>query len=257
MISFRFASRRGQMNPHRLTRPARGARRVTGASRWIASFAVSALVAAVNLAAAPADSVRPEEAVTSVRQFWQTPPELMQRTYRVRFEMVVAYYDPVWNLLWAAGDDGISFIFCGPPPLPIQARQRVLIDGRMSPATGLSMANATVQVLAENEPLAPVVLKLQGSADDAANLPTQWVEIEGFVNHESEVDPTHLLLDMTVQGRPVQARVLVRGSVERPQCESAFVRVHGLLVPNLTPAGKLSALALWIPGPDDLTVIGE
>ncbi|HUL55144.1 MAG TPA: ATP-binding protein [Opitutaceae bacterium] len=214
-------------------------------------------LAAVDRAAEPADAAGAEEVITSVRQFWQIPPERAQQARRVRFEMVVAYYDPMWNLLWAESDDGISYVLCGPQSLPIRSGQRILIDGRMSLAAGLSLAQATVQVLAENQPLGPVGWSFRGTAAEAARLPSQWVEVEGFVNRQAEIDAAHVLLDMTIRGWPVQARVLLQGSAGRLQCESAFVRARGVLVPNLTPAGKLSALALWIPSPDGVTVTGD
>jgi signal transduction histidine kinase/CheY-like chemotaxis protein len=202
---------------------------------------------------APAASA---EVITRVRQFWEITGDARQEPHQVQLEFVVYYYDPQWRLLWASGDDGISFIRCGQKSYSIEAGQRIQIDGLMSPADGLSLEKADIKILADRVPLQPVPWQFQGKAEDAASLPTQLVVMEGFVNRQAEIDKAHVLLDMTVGGWPVQARVLRPDLDVKLQCESAFVQVQGVLVPNVTPAGQLSALALWVARPEDVEIKG-
>jgi uncharacterized protein YdeI (BOF family) len=202
---------------------------------------------------APAGS---PEVITSVRQFWRITGDAKQQSYHVQLEFVVCYYDPEWKLLWALGDDGVSYIQCGEKRFPIEPGQRILVDGLMSPAIGLSVDKADIKVLADHVPLQPLAWQFKGKAEAATRLPTQLVWMEGFVNREAEIDRTHVLLDMTVGGGPVQTRVLLPNLSPAPQCESAFVQVQGVLVPNMTTAGQLSALALWVARPEDVKVKG-
>ena len=205
---------------------------------------------------APAGAPSPE-VITSVRQFWRITGDAKQQSYHVQLEFVVCYYDPEWHLLWALGDDGVSYILCGEKRFPIGPGQRILVDGLMSPAIGLSVDKADIKVLADHVSLQPLAWQFKAKAEAAARLPTQLVWMEGFVNREAEIDRTHVLLDMTVGGDPVQARVLLPNVSPALQCESAFVQVQGVLVPNETPAGQLSALALWVARPEDVKIKGR
>ncbi len=221
--------------------------------------ALSAAAVALTAAALGADEPpagRPPQVITAVREFWEIPLDARAATYPVRLQFTVCYYDPGWNLLWAEGDDGISFIYCPKRPLSLAAGQRIEVEGSMSPAVGLSLENAKIRVVAEKALLQAGRWTFHGELGEATNLRTEMVSVEGFVNRQSTIDETHVLLDMTVGALPVQARVLLSTVSPVPQCASAFVRVQGVMVPNLTPAGQLSALALWVARPEDVKVTG-
>ena len=222
----------------------------------MAWWMVAALLGGAGVRAADAAPTASPEVITRVRQFWEIAGDARRQPHQVRLEFEVYYYDPQWSLLWALGDDGISFIRCGPKMYSIEAGQRIQIDGLMTPTGGLALDQADLKILPDRGPLQPQPWQFQGKAADAANLPTQLVAMEGFVNRQSEIDKTHVLLDMTVAGWPVQVRVLRLNLGAELQCESAFVRVHGVLVPNVTPAGELSALALWVARPEDVKITG-
>jgi hypothetical protein len=221
---------------------------------WMTLLVAGALFTCAGLKGGDLAPAASPEVITRVRQFWEIAGDAKQQLYHVRLEFVVYYYDPQWRLLWALGDDGISFIPCGEKSLPVAVGQRILIDGLMSPATGLSLDRADIKMLADHVPLQPQPWQFQGKAEDAASFPTQLVSMEGFVNRQAEIDKAHVLLDMTVGGWPVQVRVLLQNMSPELQCESAFVQVQGVLVPNFTPAGQLSALALWVARPEDVKV---
>jgi hypothetical protein len=202
---------------------------------------------------APAAS---EEVITDVGQFWRLTGDARRQPHHVQLSLVVCYYDPQWRLLWGLDDVGISFIRCGEKRYPIHPGQSILVDGFMAPATGLSLESADIKILAEKVPLQPVPWRFQGKAEDAAKLPAQLVVMDGFVNRQTEIDAAHVLLDMTVGGWPVQARVLRQNAGVELQCETAFVEIQGVLVPTAKPAGQLSDLALWVVGPEDVEIKG-
>ena len=131
------------------------ARRTNGGRRWIALAAAGLLLGWTGLAADDTVANRPPEVITRVRDFWAIAGDARKQVRPVRLEFTVCYYDPAWNLLWAEGDDGISFVLCPKKPLPIAAGQRIAVEGLMSPAGGLSLENARIKVVAENVPLRP------------------------------------------------------------------------------------------------------
>ncbi len=229
-----------------------GGRRL-GVVLWLM---VGAVLGGVHLGAADGAPTPAGRQITSVHEFWQLTGDAKQQLQPVKLEFVVCYYDPDWNLLWAEGDDGISYIECGNQRLPIHEGQRIVVEGLMAPAAGLNLKQAQVKVTADNVPLEAVPWKVEEQAGESGSLPTRFVSIDGFVNRETEVDPNHLLLDLTAGKWAVQARVLMGREDAEPQCESAFVRLRGVLVPNLTPGGQLSALALWVARPKDVKIMG-
>jgi signal transduction histidine kinase/CheY-like chemotaxis protein len=222
----------------------------------MALWMAAALLGGAGGRAADVAPTASPEVITRVRQFWEIMGDAKRQPYQVQLEFVVCYYDPQWSLLWALGDDGVCYIRCGEKRYPLQPGQRIRVDGLMSPADGLSLEKADIKILDDNVPLQPVPWQFQGKAEDGAKLPSQLVSMEGFVNRQAEIDKAHVLLDMTVGEWPVQARVLLQNLGTEPQCESAFVQVQGVLVPNVTPAGQLSALALWVARPEDVKVKG-
>ena len=205
--------------------------------------------------AAEAPSEDSSEVITSILHFWELPDALRQEPQRVRLELVVRYFDPAWNLLWAESEGKISFISRGLKALSLKAGQRILVDGKMSTAEGLSFEKANVTVLSENA--LPEVTAPQKEIENIADTEPRFVELEGYFNRQTEVDPEHLMLEMTVGNQVVYARILLPNAGAVPQLENAYVRARGVLVPSFDPAGKVSALALWIAQPQDIKILGR
>jgi signal transduction histidine kinase/CheY-like chemotaxis protein len=194
------------------------------------------------------------EVITSVSFFWEQPDAVRAQLVHVRFEFVVRYFDPAWGLLWVESEGRISFISRGIKALSLRAGQRILVEGMMSAAEGLSFEKAKVSVLAENEP--PTAGTPQKEMESAADKESHFVVLEGYFNRQTEVDSDHLMFEMTVGNRVVYARILVRNATAVPQLENAYVRAGGVLVPSLDRAGNASGWAFWIAEPQDIKVLG-
>jgi signal transduction histidine kinase/CheY-like chemotaxis protein len=205
------------------------------------------------VAAAPEDES--EKVITSTIRFWEQPDAFRQEPQHVRFEFVVRYFDPAWNLLWAESEGKIEYISRGIKSLSLKAGQRILVDGQMSTAEGLSFEKAKVTVLAEN--VAPAVAVVQKEIGDFADKGPGCAELEGYLNRQAEVDSEHLLFEMTVGTQVIYARILLPIASAVPQLENAYVRARGVLVPSLDPAGKVTGLALWIAQLEDVKVLGR
>ena len=195
------------------------------------------------------------EVITSVSMFWEQPDAARTQLQHVRFEFVVRYFDPAWGLLWAESDGRISFISRGIKALSLKAGQRILVEGMMSTADGLSFEKAKVSVLAENEP--PTVVAPQKEIESVADNGAHFAVLEGYFNRQTEVDSDHLMFEMTVGNRVVYSRILLRDPNAVLQLENAYVRARGVLVPSLDRVGNVSGWALWIAQPQDVKVLGR
>jgi two-component system, cell cycle sensor histidine kinase and response regulator CckA len=194
------------------------------------------------------------EVITSVTLFQEQPDGLRTQPQHVRFEFVVRYFDPEWGLLWAESEGKISFISRGIRNLSLKAGQRILADGMMSTAEGLSFEKAKISVLAENEPPAetPPLKSIESVADKEPHLAV----LEGCFNRQTEVGPDHLMFEMTVGNQVVYSRILLHEATPELQLENAYVRARGVLVPSLDRTEKVSGWALWIAQPQDVKVLG-
>jgi signal transduction histidine kinase/ActR/RegA family two-component response regulator len=195
------------------------------------------------------------EVITSILHFWELPDALRQEPQHVRLEFVVRYFDPAWNLMWAESEGKISFISRGLKALSLKAGQRILVDGKMSTAEGLSFEKAKVTVLSEDA--LPIVTVPQKEIENFADKESRFVELEGYFNRQTEVDPEHLMIEMTVGNQVVYARILLPKAGAVTQLENAYVRARGVLVSSFDPAGKVTALALWIAQPQDIKILGR
>ncbi len=198
--------------------------------------------------------VNSSEVITSVSLFWEQPDADRTRPQHVRFEFVVRYFDPAWNLLWAESGGRIYFISRGIKPLALKVGQRIQVDGMMSMAEGLSFEKAKVSVLAENVP--PTEVTPTKEIESVADKESHYVILEGYFNRQTEVDPDHRMHEMTVGNRVVYSRILLRDPNTVLQFENAYVRARGVLVPSLDRLGNVSGWALWIAQPEDVKVLG-
>ena len=208
-------------------------------------------VAPAVAASGAADS---EEVITSLPLFWEQPDALRNRPRHVRFEFVVRYFDPAWKLLWVENEGRISFLSRGISSLSLKAGQRILVEGMMSPAEGLSFDQARISVLAENEP--PATTAPQRDVANIADKEAHFTVLEGYFNRKTKVDSDHLMFEMTVGNQVVYSRMLYPDADTALQLENAYVRVQGVMVPSLDPGGNVSSWALWIAQPQDVRVLG-
>ncbi|PTX92535.1 hypothetical protein DB354_14490 [Opitutus sp. ER46] len=174
---------------------------------------------------------------------------------RLRMEAVVTYYDPTWQLLWVGTDSGFAFVRTHGRELPIVAGQRVLFEGTVIPAVGISADAVKATVLAEEALPAPV--SAQGRLDDIAALDAAWATVEGSVCFQRENDPRHLDLDVLCDGRLVRAHLLVGKDAPVPQLVGTQVRMNFVYVGTRDAAGGVRRIDAWVPRARDLVALGS
>ena len=206
---------------------------------------------AQSAVAAPAEAA----VITHVPDFWGLSDDEKQKLHHVRFELLVYYYDPFWQLMWGESDGNGCFLPVRGEPLPIKAGQRVRIDGVIHPARGILRNEVTVTVLEENALPKPIPTK--GILAESTRLNAQWTSLEGLVCQQREVDRTHIEYLVLSDGWMVTVRVLVDETEPVPQLLSTRARFSGVYIGDLDANQILSKINSWVPQLKDVTSVGE
>jgi PAS domain S-box-containing protein len=193
--------------------------------------------------------------LTSPNDFYNIPPSEGQVWRTLRTEVHVVYYDPDWNLLWVRQNNTIYYCATPKRRLGIKSGQRIRMEGEVRPSDQFSAERLKLTVLADYEPEESVPINLRDLAK-VRDLDTHCVSFEGYVVKQTEIDPTHLLLEVICNGRSVNARILLAPSEPVPQLQGSFVSVNALWVPQRDPAGNILSLDCWVPTASNVVITG-
>ena len=191
--------------------------------------------------------------ITSFEDVWQIklPPQ-SQQPHPVRLEAVVYYHDAVWKSMWARCGNTTSFIGFSDIVPPTQPGQRILIEGTVRPEKGMQIEAAKITVLAEAVPMETV--DARGQMDHIDLLHSRMVSLEGLVERQVDSDPSHLIIELVVEGRLVTAWMPHPIDRPVPQMEGAFVRATGVFCATANPSGQTTKLELCVQGPEAIAV---
>ena len=220
------------------------------------SLCLLGILAVVRLPAQSTQSLPVEkEIISSVPVFWGLSSEEKQKFHRVRFEMVVYYYDPFWQLMWGESEGQGSFLPVRGEPLPIKPGQRVRIEGTIQPGRGILRNEVTVTVLQENALPDPIPAK--GMITDLNRLNAQWSTVEGVVCLQREVDRTHIEYLVLTDGAMVTVRVLVDETEPVPQLFNTRAKFNGVYIGTTDANQVLQRIDFWVPRRTDISLLGE
>jgi signal transduction histidine kinase/ActR/RegA family two-component response regulator len=190
-----------------------------------------------------------------VATYWNPPQDGRNQPQRIDLTLVVYFYDPEWHLLWAEAADGPSWFDNGGLPLPIQAGQRVRLEGTYVPAKGLDAR--TLHVAVRGETPLPMSVVVPSTVGEWESLNGHWVTIVGYVTHQQEYDATHVSYDVLCDGRVITTYLLLPSTDPVPQLASCRVKMSCVLVLNRGPSGQVQKIAAWVPRARDFTVTGS
>ncbi|HEX2860697.1 MAG TPA: hypothetical protein VHN79_03615, partial [Lacunisphaera sp.] len=193
--------------------------------------------------------------ITNVQEFWGLSNDEKMKRQAVRFDVLVYYYDPVWQLIWGDCEGRGSFLPLRGEALPVKPGQLVRIEGVVQPSRGILRSEVTVTVLKENA--MPPPLPLAGRLTDAARFDAQWTALEGYVCRQAEVDASHLLYEVLTEGRLVNVRVLVAPTEKVPQLTNNRVRFEGVYIASFDAAQQIQTINIWVPRLSDVKALGE
>ncbi len=188
-------------------------------------------------------------------QVWSLSSEEKNLNYPLRIEGRVNHIDREWRLLWLQTDAAPGFIELSSSAPDMAAGQRVLIEGSIVPARGLSADKVKVTVLEEHQPIQP--MDTRGRISEITVFDRQVVLVEGYVDSERIVDAQHLRLGLIVENRHVVCWVPSARWENLPNWRGSFVQVQALYSGRSDPTGTETIVELWLNRPEDLVVTGR
>jgi two-component system, cell cycle sensor histidine kinase and response regulator CckA len=205
------------------------------------------------------DTVKPKALpgrapITNAQVFWGLDNSEKSKPQSVRFDVVVYYYDPLWQLIWGEIEGRGSFLPVRGEPLPIKTGQRVVIEGVVVPSRGILRDEVTVTVLQENA--LPEPLSSDGRVGEALAFDAQWTSLRGYVCQQREVDATHLEYQVMAEGWLVTVRMLVSATEPLRQLVGEMVRFNGVYVGTIDADQHVKEINFWVPRSSDVTVLG-
>jgi len=215
---------------------------------WVPVLIASILGLCASEPAAPVGS---SLRVTSSGEFWTAPAAFRELPHELDVELTVTFYDPHWKLLWAADRDGQSYWPITTTSPSLKTGQRVRLSGTIVPSLGLDLAGTRLTLLEDR--VVPPPLPTADDFDNTNRLNARLVTVDAFVNSQVETDLNHLELDLTVEGVPTRAYVLLDDQSPIPQLNGAFIRLTGVYDATVLP--QLS-VTLWVARPDDIVITG-
>jgi hypothetical protein len=97
--------------------------------------------------------------LTNIKQIWDVSGEAAREPQRIKTEVVIYYCDPNWNCAWSECEGKVTFLPIFDSPVPLQAGQRVAIDGLALPFRQRFVWDKTsVQVREQGVQLKPLEL---------------------------------------------------------------------------------------------------
>ncbi len=224
---------------------------LSGRACWVLWLPVLIASALGICASEPAAPVTSPLRITSAGEFWTVPTALRDIPHELDAELTVTFYDPHWKLLWAADRDGQSYWPLSTTTPQLKAGQRIHLAGSVIPSVGLEFEKTRITLLEDRVATAPLLTA--DDFDDTNRFNARLVTVDAFVNAQTETDPNHIELDLTVDGVPTRAYLLLDEQSPIPQLSGAFVRLTGVYDANLLPQLNVT---IWVARADDIVVTG-
>ncbi len=183
------------------------------------------------------------------------PAEEKNLAHSVRWEGRVSYYDPLFRMLWLEHDHVGTYVPIPAPLAGLRTGQRVLIEGVMIPAKGLTADSVKVTVLQAREPVE--LLDTKGRINDANTLHGRIVRLEGYVDSQQLIDADHVRLLIISENRPLIGWVKPDNPNDVPNWQGQFVRVQALYSARSDPTQTRTTIELWMGEQDDIQTVGS
>ena len=224
--------------------------------RWLGALLVVLGVPCWGNAQTSMDSAPPSvRIVTNPDDVAQLPTEEQARSYPLRLEGRVNYYDPLWQNMWFEHEGAGRYTRLSVKPPLLRNGQRVLIEGTYVPVEGLAAERVKVTVLQESAPITPV--STAGRIGDVLHFDRKVVTTEGYVDEQQLMDGQHLRLTLIVEDRRVICWVPPDGRSELPNWQRRFVRVTAVYSGRLDPTGTDTSVELWVAHQADVEELGS
>ncbi len=195
--------------------------------------------------------------LTNLTQIWAVPGEAAQQPQRIRAEAVILFYDVDWTTAYGMCDGKFTYLPIATSKVPLQAGQRILLDGWIIPTREVFFWDKTqIKVLEENIPL--TVTPVTSLSSNALQIGGQLVSVEGLIDQERVADANHLVLALLVNGENATVNVHLHTANQAAAFKLGdFVRLKCLYIPTFDRDGNISDMTLWVDGVENVEKIGS
>ncbi len=196
-----------------------------------------------------------QRVLTNFDDILQMPEPEKSRTYQVKLDCAIFYFDPYWKVAWGrcAGVDG--YLSLDAPSFPLKPGQQVLIEGQIVPASGMKIQNVRTTLLAESTPME--VLSTRGEIGRTERFDKHLVTVEGYVDRQAVTDPHHLELDLVTEGLAVTVRLLLMEIATVPDMEGMLLNVKGAYSATIDASSAHPKVEVWVQGLQDIETKGS
>jgi len=216
-------------------------------------FAWAAMAAAQT---APPASDSPS-LLTSIGQIWGVTGASAQQPQRIKTQLVIYYFDPMWRCAWGECQGARVFLPFSDCPTPLKTGQRVAIDGMVIPAKeGFLWDKTKIQVLAEEARPSPVVVSNFNGLP--ADFNGTFISVQGLIDHIQRDDSKHIQLRIVAGTRRGTVRVLTDLADNLlPFKEGDYIRLKAVYFSKYNRDGELIEFFLWVGQLADVEVTGS
>jgi signal transduction histidine kinase len=196
---------------------------------------------------APSESIPTPNPIlfTNLQDVWSAPLPERDTAHRVRFEMVIYYFDANWAVCWGECNGQPNWLPIVGCPTPLKSGQRVEFDGYMVPnQERLDWSQTRVHILESDIPLRPE--SVEHLLENARERRARWVSVEGLID-QLQADSTHITLRL-LSGAESARVIVLRSATNSPTLhEGDFIRLNGVYSPQFNENGNLRELEIWTP----------
>jgi signal transduction histidine kinase len=204
-----------------------------------------------------AQTPRENQSLTNLQQIWELPRESRSDPHKIRFEAIVYYFDAEWNVVWGECAGKPTVLPIGNSPVPLQAGDRILLDGVIIPSQQRFLWDQT-QITALEHGAAPSPQPIPNLIDPAQKWNKSLVTVEGLIDREvPEESPAHLTFRFQCGDSSAIAYVLRGTDTNRTWKTGDYVRVKAVYFAELDREGKPNRINLYVASPKDIEVIGH
>jgi PAS domain S-box-containing protein len=222
-------------------------------TRFVVRIGAFVLICAGSPAAEPTPVAL--DTIPDLANFWQITGPERDVPQKLRFELYIDYYDPLWRMVWAHHRGRGYFFGTSDTPIPVKTGETYLIEGTFTPAERPNLEHATItriQDLPREE-----AQDITATITDTARHRNQIVRISGYVQRQTVVDAEHQLIEILSGSTLVRGRVYLLKGETLPNLLDAYVQIEGLYSPRTTQLGQLAQLNLWTQGKDKIQILGR
>ena len=192
--------------------------------------------------------------IRTFSDFWTAQDKT--RPHPIEMDLLVAYYDPTWDLLWGECDGSYGFLQCEPgSSLPFRSRDRVSISGSIVPRTGLAAQSARIEILEPGVHIEPLIPN--GDLTNLDKYAARVISAEMILDNELVGDPHHFQMQGTVDGIRTKVFLWQEHASARNYNPGSIIRVTGLYNKKHDPRLDIHEIDLWVARPQDIELVGH